>query len=62
MSPGASHMLDKLCYNLEPGHVACFFFFSFFLFCGSEVSTRGFVLAKQVLYHLSHASSQWLDF
>jgi hypothetical protein len=30
--------------------------FFFFYFCYAEVRTQGFMLARQVLYHLSHAS------
>jgi hypothetical protein len=35
------------------------FYYFIYLFDGSRVWTQGFALAKQVLYHLSHTSSQF---
>jgi hypothetical protein len=36
-----------------------FFFFFFFFLVGLGLCTQGFAHAKQALYHLSHASSQF---
>jgi hypothetical protein len=43
--------------NSRVGKPCSAFVFVLFCFGGTGVSTKGFSLAKQVLYHLSHTSS-----